>query len=58
MTIGMKKFGVVCTRIYNGWMEVEAESADEARAMVRDRLDEVDWEFGEQTADYADELNK
>jgi uncharacterized ferritin-like protein (DUF455 family) len=52
----MKKFGVTCTRIYNGYMEVEAESAKEAVSMVRDRLDEVDWNFGEQTADYADEI--
>ena len=49
-------YGVTCTRIYNAYMEVEAESAHEARLMANERLEEVDWEFGEQTADYAEEI--
>ncbi len=52
----MAKFEVTCTKIYNGTLFVEANSADEACAIAQDRLDEVDWDFGEQTADYAEEV--
>lgn len=52
----MKKFEVTCTRIYNGSIMVEAESADEAVSIAQEKLDDVDWQFGEQTADYADEV--
>ena len=52
-----KRFGVTCTRIYNGWMEVEAESADAALAIARERLDEVEFEYGETTADYAEKMS-
>ncbi|MBR3398579.1 MAG: hypothetical protein IKH08_02240 [Prevotella sp.] len=52
------KFGVTCTRIYNGWLEVEAASEEEAVSMAQERMDEVDWDFGEQTADYADKITE
>lgn len=52
----MAKFEVTCTQIHNGTLVIEAESADEAMAIARERLDEVDWNFGEQTADYAEEV--
>ena len=54
----MKTFIVTCTRIFNGDLEVQADSADEAVSIAQERLDEVDWQFGEETADYADEINK
>lgn len=50
------KYQVTCTRIYNGTLEVEAESADEAVSIAQERLDEVDWQYGESTADYAEEV--
>lgn len=49
------KYIVDCTKIYNGTLEVEAESKQEALAYAEQHLDEVDWEFGEATADYAEE---
>jgi len=52
-----KKYEVTCTRIYNGSLEVEAESADAALAIARERLDEVEFEYGETTADYAVEMS-
>lgn len=52
----MAKFEVTCTQIHNGTLIIEAESAGEALAIAQERLDEVDWEFGEQTADCADEI--
>lgn len=51
-----KEYYVTCTQIYNGTLTVQAESADEAVAIARERLDEVDWNFGEATADYAEEV--
>ncbi len=51
------KYEVTCTRIYNGSLEVEAESADAALAIARERLDEVEFEYGETTADYAVEMS-
>ena len=47
---------VTCTQIHNGILFVQAESADEALAIARERLDEVEWNFGEQTADEAEEI--
>ena len=47
---------VTCTQIHNGHLKVQAENADEALAIARERLDEVEWNFGEQTADYAEEV--
>lgn len=52
----MKKYIVNCTRIYNGTIEVEADSKDDAIAIAQERIDEVCWEYGESTADYADEI--
>lgn len=56
----MKKFYVSCTQIWNGAMEVEANSKDEAINIVQGRLemddDCINWNFGEATADYAEEI--
>ena len=53
----MAKFIVYCTQIYNGTIEVEAENEDEAvRIVQQEKLDEVDFDFGEATADFADEI--
>ena len=52
------KYGVTCTRIYNGYVEVEADSEEEAFAMA-DRLiseNKVDFQYGETTADYIEEI--
>lgn len=66
-----KKYGVCCTIVYNGYIEVEAENADDAISMVEDKLNStlgeddfpfsgkfggVEFNWGEATADYADEL--
>jgi len=51
------KYQVVCTKIYNGTIEVEADNKEEALAVAQDRLSELDendeWVFGEATADYV-----
>lgn len=66
----MAKFGITMTCIYNGYAEVEANSAEEALEIVNESLDNeglkgfpnsVDtpygsFSFGEATADYADEI--
>lgn len=56
----MKKFVVYCTEIYNGVKEVEAESSEEAvkkvQEMIWNDLKSVNWEFGEATADFAEEV--
>ena len=51
-----KTYCVACTQIHNGHLMVQAESEEEAVAIAKERLDEVEWEFGEQTADYAEEV--
>lgn len=51
----MKKYIVTCTKIYNGTIEVEAENKEEALEIADENLDDVDWVFGEATADYAEE---
>ena len=48
-------YQVTCTRIYNGQLEVEAESKEEALRIAEERLSDVDWDFGEETCDYAEE---
>ena len=50
------KYGVTLTRIYNGYIEVDADSADEAVAIAGEHLEEANFELGETTADYAEEL--
>ena len=50
------KYEVICTRIYNGWLQVEAESADVAKKYADEHPDEIDWNFGEETIDYAEEI--
>ena len=66
----MKRFDVTCTMIYNGHVEIEAESKDQALKKASEMLDsrinndfpgegtfgKVDFIFGEATADYADEI--
>lgn len=67
----MKKYGVTCTMIYNGYKTVEAKNEEEAIEKVQqmlhhDTTDEfpndgyfgsVFFNFGEATADYADETD-
>ena len=64
-----KKFNVVCTLIYNGNVEIEANTAEEALRKARTNFGrnvdtnilcslysgDVQFEFGEMTADYAEE---
>ena len=50
------KYGVICTRIFNGYIEVEAESADAAMDYADEHRDEIGWNFGEETIDYAEEM--
>lgn len=55
------KYIVYCTKIYNGCMEVEAKSSEEAVEWAQEHIsqldDECNWFFGEATADYADMIN-
>ena len=48
---------VVCTKISNGNLKVEANSEKEAlknaQEMIMRDVDNVDWEFGEATADFV-----
>lgn len=52
------KYNVICTMIYNGCKEVEADSKEEAMAKVEEMLDNdinsVHFEFGEATVDYVE----
>ncbi len=50
------KYEVTCTRIYNGHIEVEAESAEAAMNYAKEHRDKIDWNFGEETIDYAEEI--
>lgn len=55
----MTKFLVTCTKIYNGTMFVDAENNEEALDIAQNKLNEnvdcINWDFGEATADIADE---
>lgn len=54
----MKTYIVHCVKVYNGSIEVEAESAEEATQKVQDdmyMLDNVDFYYGETYADFAEE---
>ena len=55
----MTKFLVTCTKIYNGTMFVDAENNEEALEIAQNKLNEnvdcINWDFGEATADIADE---
>lgn len=67
----MAKFGITCTMIFNGYMEVEAENKEKALELAQDNLRHelgddfpddgkfglADFSFGEATADYADEID-
>lgn len=63
-----KLFTVTCTIVYNGSMQVEAESEDEAVSKVQEQLSyhagslpsdleagDATFFFGEATADYAEQ---
>lgn len=64
-----KKFNVTCTLIYNGNVEIEADTAEEALIKAEKNFEydvendvprslhsgNVHFEFGEMTADYADD---
>ena len=50
-----KNYCVTCTQIRNGYLHVQAESEKEACAIAQERLNEVEFELGEQSADYAEE---
>lgn len=64
-----KKFNVTCTLIYNGNVEIEADTAEEALIKAEKNFEydvennvpysvhsgDVRFEFGEMTADYAEE---
>ena len=49
---------VVCTKIYNGTLLVDADSKEEALKKAQDIIceddEKVSWEFGESTADYVE----
>lgn len=49
-------YEVICTRIYNGRIEVEAESAAAAMDYAKEHRGEIDWNFGEETIDYAEKI--
>lgn len=53
-----KRYYVNLTMIYNGSVEVEATSADEAIAYVNENMSTLapddSFSFGEKTVDYAD----
>ena len=58
-----KKYGITCTMIYNGYMEIEANSEEESLCHENGddfpddgRFGLADFSFGEATADYADEI--
>lgn len=64
-----KKFGITMTMIYNGYVEIEAETEDEALDLAEELLNkeggDVDkapykigehFSFGEATCDAADEI--
>ena len=56
----MAKYGVTCTKIYNGYIEVDADNEQDALDKVNEmweKGDPIDWTFGEQTADYATKVN-
>lgn len=52
-----KKFNVCLTMIYNGWVQISAETAEEAIKTVYDNLDTIApdsiFSFGEKTVDFA-----
>lgn len=66
-----KKYEITCTMIYNGYMEIEANSEKEALQLAQEslchengddfpddgRFGLAQFSFGEATADYADEIN-
>ena len=51
------KYEVTLTRIYNGRLEVEAASSAEAMDIAKRRLEDVEWNYGEETVDYATKMD-
>ena len=55
----MKRYIVTCTKILNGVMFIDAENSEDAVKSAQEKLNEnvdcIDWDFGEATADYAEE---
>lgn len=55
-----KKYCVVCTKIYNGTIDVKAETPEKAvenaKRILSRNPDSCDWTFGEATADFADSI--
>jgi hypothetical protein len=51
------KYIVYCTKIYNGSVEVDADCKEDALDIAEQSINDgkVEWEFGEATADYAEE---
>ena len=53
------EYTVICTKIYNGTLVVNADSEEEAMEKARDIIceddEKVSWEFGESTADYVEQ---
>lgn len=52
----MAKFGVTLTMIYNGYMEVEAATEEEARRIAEDNLSTYDFDLGEITIDNIEKI--
>jgi hypothetical protein len=48
------KYEVTLTKIYNGRLEVEASSEEEAIEIAKENKDKADFEHGETTVDYAE----
>lgn len=51
------KYEVTLTKIYNGRMEVDASSEQEAIEIAREHIDNAKFEYGETTVDYAEVIN-
>ena len=51
----MAKYRVYCTQVWNGDIVVDAESKEDAVQKVQESIDDVDFSYGEATADYAEE---
>lgn len=53
----MKKYGISLTKIYNGYIEVMADSEEDALKKAEESLDTYDdWTYGETTADFVEEI--
>ncbi len=48
------RYMVICTKVYNGTMEVEAESKEQALGIAQENIENAEWQLGEATADYVE----